>query len=40
LPFGLFRIDYVLSSPDLVANQTAVYCTALSDHCLAAAAFP
>ena len=33
LPFGLFRIDYVLSSPDLVANRTAVYCTTLSDHC-------
>ena len=40
LPFGVFRIDYVLSSPDLVANRTAVDCTALSDHCLVAAAFP
>jgi endonuclease/exonuclease/phosphatase (EEP) superfamily protein YafD len=40
LPFGLFRIDYILSSPDLMANQTAVKCTALSDHCMVAAAFP
>jgi len=40
LPFGLLRIDYVLSSADLMANQTAVNCTPLSDHCLVAAAYP
>ena len=40
LPFGLFRIDYILSSKDLVANQTMVNCTMLSDHCMVAAAFP
>jgi len=40
LPFGLFRIDYVLTSQDLVAHSTSVSCSDLSDHCLVAAAFP
>lgn len=34
LPFGLFRIDYVLSSPDLTALSSTVTCTDLSDHCM------
>ena len=33
LPFGLIRIDYVLTSPDLVALSSTVKCTDLSDHC-------
>ena len=33
LPFGIFRIDYVLSSPDLAALTASVKCTDLSDHC-------
>lgn len=37
LPFGLFRIDYVLTSPDLVALSSSVNCTDLSDHCQVAA---
>lgn len=37
LPFGLIRIDYVLTSPDLVALSSSVHCSNLSDHCLVAA---
>ena len=33
LPFGLIRIDYVLTTPDLVALSSTVNCTDLSDHC-------
>jgi vancomycin resistance protein VanJ len=34
LPFGVLRIDYAFSSPDLVASATHVECTDNSDHCL------
>ncbi len=37
LPFGLFRIDYILTSPDLQAVSSTVRCTDLSDHCLISA---
>ena len=37
LPFGVIRIDYVLTSPDLVALSSSVKCTNLSDHCQVAA---
>ena len=37
LPFGLIRIDYILTSPDLVALSSTVHCTQLSDHCQIAA---
>ena len=33
LPFGLIRIDYILTTPDLAALTSTVHCTALSDHC-------
>ena len=33
LPFGMLRIDYVLSSPDLVATSSTVDCSLPSDHC-------
>jgi len=33
LPFGLIRIDYVLTTADLVALSSSVNCTDLSDHC-------
>lgn len=38
-PFGIVRIDYLLTTPDLQAISTHVVCNALSDHCLLAAAF-
>ncbi len=34
LPFGLLRIDYVLTTPDLSATSYDVTCTELSDHCI------
>jgi endonuclease/exonuclease/phosphatase (EEP) superfamily protein YafD len=37
LPFGLLRIDYVLSSPRLKSVATHVDCSAPSDHCVIAA---
>jgi len=33
LPFGMLRIDYVLSTPDLVATSSTVDCSLRSDHC-------
>jgi len=39
LPFGLLRIDYALSSPDLVPVDYSVRCTTFSDHCIVSAAF-
>lgn len=33
LPFGMLRIDYVLSTPDLVATSATVDCSLRSDHC-------
>ena len=33
LPFGMLRIDYVLSTPDLVATSSTVDCSLPSDHC-------
>jgi vancomycin resistance protein VanJ len=33
VPFGLIRIDYVLTTPDLAALSSSVNCTNLSDHC-------
>lgn len=33
LPFGILRIDYVLSTPDLVATSSTVDCSLPSDHC-------
>jgi vancomycin resistance protein VanJ len=34
LPFGLLRIDYVFSTPDLRAVAYSTRCTRLSDHCI------
>jgi endonuclease/exonuclease/phosphatase family metal-dependent hydrolase len=39
LPFGLVRIDYLMTTPDLQAVTTHVVCTQLSDHCLLEAGF-
>lgn len=39
LPFGLVRIDYLLTTPDLAAVTTHVVCNELSDHCLLEAGF-
>jgi len=39
LPLGVLRIDYVFSSPDLVARSSEVSCNGLSDHCLVLAGF-
>lgn len=33
LPFGMLRIDYILSTPDLVATSATVDCSLRSDHC-------
>ena len=33
LPFGLLRIDYVLTTPDLVPTSATVNCSLPSDHC-------
>ena len=33
VPFGMLRIDYVFSTPDLKATSSTVDCTSLSDHC-------
>ena len=33
LPFGMLRIDYILSTPDLVATSATVECSLPSDHC-------
>ena len=33
LPFGVLRIDYVLSTPDLQATSSTVDCSLPSDHC-------
>jgi vancomycin resistance protein VanJ len=33
VPLGLLRIDYVLSTPDLVATSATVDCSVPSDHC-------
>ena len=33
LPFGLLRIDYVLSTPDFITTSSTVDCTLPSDHC-------
>lgn len=33
IPAGLLRIDYVLSTPDLVAISSSVDCSPRSDHC-------
>lgn len=33
LPFGILRIDYVLSTPDLLATSSTVDCSLPSDHC-------
>ncbi len=33
LPFGMLRIDYVLSTPDLIATSATVDCSLRSDHC-------
>jgi endonuclease/exonuclease/phosphatase family metal-dependent hydrolase len=33
-PFGLLRIDYIFSTPDLRASSYDVECTSLSDHCI------
>ena len=37
LPFGLLRIDYILTTTDLEAVSTHVECSGNSDHCLLAA---
>jgi endonuclease/exonuclease/phosphatase family metal-dependent hydrolase len=34
LPFGLLRIDFILTSSDLAATSTHVECSPNSDHCL------
>jgi endonuclease/exonuclease/phosphatase family metal-dependent hydrolase len=39
LPFGLVRIDYLMTTPDLQAVSTHVVCNELSDHCLLEAGF-
>lgn len=39
LPFGVVRIDYLLTTPDLQAISTHVVCNDLSDHCLLTAEF-
>jgi vancomycin resistance protein VanJ len=39
LPFGVVRIDYLLTSADLQATATHVVCNHLSDHCRLIAAF-
>ena len=33
LPFGVLRIDYVMSTPDLQATSSTVDCSLSSDHC-------
>jgi endonuclease/exonuclease/phosphatase family metal-dependent hydrolase len=33
LPFGLLRIDYIFTTPDLVATSSTVDCSVPSDHC-------
>jgi endonuclease/exonuclease/phosphatase family metal-dependent hydrolase len=38
LPFGVVRIDYLLTTPDLRAVSTHVVCGRLSDHCVLQAA--
>jgi endonuclease/exonuclease/phosphatase (EEP) superfamily protein YafD len=39
LPFGVVRIDYLFTTPDLQALSTHVVCNELSDHCLLSAEF-
>lgn len=33
IPYGLLRIDYVLTTPDLAATSATVNCSVPSDHC-------
>lgn len=39
LPFGVVRIDYLLTTPNLRAIATHTICNDLSDHCMLVAAF-